>query len=58
MPCLGEFPRHKGLYAAFGHSHHGLMMAPATGEFIADMMTGRATNLDLSMLSPERFPQA
>ena len=36
LPCLGEIPGVKNIIAAFGHSHYGLGMAPATSEIIAD----------------------
>lgn len=55
LPMLGEFAGHQGLYAAFGHSHHGLMMAPKTGEVVADMVMGKPVNTDLSAYSTARF---
>lgn len=55
LPMLGEFSALPGLYASFGHSHHGLMMAPKTGELIADMLTGVWGNRDLSAFDPGRF---
>ena len=55
VPALGEFENHKGLYAAFGHCHYGLMMAPRTGQVITSMITGEAINEDLSGVSPDRF---
>ena len=48
LPCIGEIEGFPGLIAAFGHSHYGLMMAPKTGELVADIATGRAANIDLS----------
>ncbi|MEQ9258862.1 MAG: FAD-binding oxidoreductase [Roseovarius sp.] len=55
LPMLGEFSGQPGLYAAFGHSHWGLMMAPKTGEVMADILTGKPVNTDLSAYSTERF---
>lgn len=55
LPAVGPITGHDGLYAAFGHSHYGLMMAPKTGEIIADMIAGVPHNTDLSALDPGRF---
>ena len=55
LPALGPVAGHDGLYAAFGHSHYGLMMAPKTGELIADLMAGVPPNTDLSAFDPGRF---
>ncbi len=55
LPFLGQVPGQKGLFAAFGHSHYGLMMAPRTGGLIADIMTGRQPNIDLDPYRFDRF---
>ncbi|MBW4707015.1 FAD-binding oxidoreductase [Roseobacter sp. YSTF-M11] len=55
LPALGEIRQAQGLFAAFGHSHYGLMMAPKTGELVADIIVGTKPNLDLSALDPQRF---
>ena len=39
-PVIGPAGRHKGLWFAFGHAHHGLTLGPATGRLLAEMMTG------------------
>lgn len=55
LPMIGEFERHPGLYAAFGHSHYGLMMAPKTGELVAGLLTGQTANADLTPFRTGRF---
>jgi len=55
LPCIGEVPGQPGLFAAFGHSHYGLGMAPMTGRIVADLATGTQPNLDLSPYSLTRF---
>ena len=55
LPALGPIKNQPGLYAAFGHSHYGLMMAPKTGELIADLVAGVAPNADLTPFEPLRF---
>lgn len=44
-----------GLFAAFGHSHYGLMMAPKTGEVLADIISGCPANAPLDALKMDRF---
>ncbi len=55
LPVIGEIAGSPGLFCAFGHSHYGLMMAPKTGEILADLVSRKKTNLDLKRLSPSRF---
>ncbi|WP_299961752.1 FAD-dependent oxidoreductase [uncultured Roseobacter sp.] len=55
LPVLGEALEKKGLFLNFGHSHYGLMMAPKSGELLADMVIGRASNADVTALGAERF---
>lgn len=55
LPCIGELPGLPGLFAAFGHSHYGLMMAPATGRVVADLVTATPPNVDLAPYRADRF---
>lgn len=55
IPALGEHPALPGLIWNFGHSHHGLMMAPKSGEIAAGLAAGIAPNADISTLAPDRF---
>ena len=55
-PLLGEHPDLAGFYLANGFSGHGLMMAPATGTALAELlMTGASTSLDIGAFDPGRF---
>ncbi len=54
VPVIGRSPRHENVLLAFGHSHLGLTMGPATGQIIADLAAGRDPGLDLSPYRPER----
>ncbi|MEM9026732.1 MAG: FAD-dependent oxidoreductase [Pseudomonadota bacterium] len=38
IPVIGPVPRHKGLWANFGHHHLGLTLGPVTGRLLAQMM--------------------
>lgn len=55
MPIISKAPRHEGLYAGIGHAHHGFTLGPATGELLAQMMTGEATAIDVKPFRMERF---
>ncbi len=55
LPAIGPVPGFNGLFAAFGHSHFGLMMAPRTGELVADLVLGRRSNIDLTPYRVDRF---
>jgi len=55
LPCLGEVPGHKGLFAAFGHSHYGFGMAPNTGRIAASIISGEQPNIDLAPYRIDRF---
>ncbi|MEB2846794.1 FAD-dependent oxidoreductase [Rhizobiales bacterium RZME27] len=55
MPVIGKAPRHRGLWFAFGHAHHGLTLGPITGRVLAETMTGEKPVIDISPYRPERF---
>lgn len=55
MPVIGAAPRHKGLWFAFGHAHHGLTLGPVTGQVIAEAIIGERTLIDISAYNPARF---
>ena len=55
LPAIGPINGRDGLYAAFGHSHYGLMMAPKTGELVANLVSGHRPNVDLAPFSLARF---
>jgi D-amino-acid dehydrogenase len=54
-PVIGPAPRHKGLWFAFGHNHHGLTLGPVTGRLLAEMMTGEPTFADPKPFRIDRF---
>ncbi|RMF90117.1 MAG: FAD-binding oxidoreductase [Nitrospinota bacterium] len=54
----GEHPEVKGFYMANGFSGHGLMMSPATGKVMSELIRlGRYETVDVSELNVERFAQ-
>jgi D-amino-acid dehydrogenase len=40
---------------AYGHTHWGYTLGPITGELIADLMTGKQPDVDLTPFAAERF---
>jgi len=54
-PVIGPATRHRGLWFAFGHNHHGLTLGPVTGRLLAEMMTGVTPFTDVRPYRPERF---
>jgi sarcosine oxidase subunit beta len=56
VPVVGPAPRVKGLFLANGMSGYGVMISPAVGQALAELIvSGRARSLDLAALSLERF---
>jgi D-amino-acid dehydrogenase len=55
LPVIGAAPRHRDLWFAFGHAHHGFTLGPATGRLLADLMTGAPPFVDPRPFAVERF---
>jgi D-amino-acid dehydrogenase len=55
MPIIGPAPKHKNLWFAFGHAHHGLTLGPITGRLIAEMVTGEKPTIDPKPYRADRF---
>jgi glycine/D-amino acid oxidase-like deaminating enzyme len=56
-PMIGPWPGLDGLYLAVGFSGHGLKLAPAVGEAVADELTGRQPAIDITQLRPSATPR-
>jgi glycine/D-amino acid oxidase-like deaminating enzyme len=55
-PLIGAHPAVAGLHVAAGFSGHGLMMSPAIGQVLSEIIRlGTARLTDVSMLAPDRF---
>ena len=55
-PLLGEHPAAPGFFLANGFSGHGLMIAPAVGKVLSELLrTGRADTIDIRCFAPNRF---
>ncbi len=55
IPLIGECPGVKKAYCGFGHDHVGLTGGPKTGRILAQLISGRAPNIDLAPYAPSRF---
>lgn len=55
LPILGPDPEYPSLLYACGHSRNGVLMAPLTGDLIADLVTESPLKHDLSQFRPDRF---
>lgn len=55
-PVIGEHPERPGLIFAAGFSGHGLMMSPATGFIVSELVRlGRSETFDVALFAPDRF---
>jgi D-lysine oxidase len=55
VPVIGKGERHRGLWFAFGHAHHGFTLGPVTGRLLAEMITGEEPFTDPSRYAASRF---
>ena len=55
LPLIGTDPQHESLIYACGHGRNGVLMAPLTGDLVADLVTGTPLSHDLSQFRPDRF---
>ncbi len=55
LPIVGPAPRHRNLWFAFGHAHHGLTLGPVTGRVVAELVTGETPLVDPAPYRAERF---
>lgn len=55
-PVLGMHPSLEGFIFANGFSGHGLMMSPATGKIVSEIVRlGRSETFDVGIFAPDRF---
>ncbi len=55
-PVLGAHPDLDGFIFANGFSGHGLMMSPATGKIVSELVRlGRSDTFDIGIFAPDRF---
>lgn len=54
---IGLSPKCENMFFANGSSGHGVMHSPALGAIVADMITGREPEIDITVLRPSRFDE-
>ena len=54
-PVIGPVPGQENMFVGAGHFKKGIMMAPVTGEILADLVTQRKPRVAISSLKPSRF---
>lgn len=55
VPVIGAVPGLEGAYMGVGHQHVGLTGGPKTGRLLAQMLSGKTPNLDMSPYALDRF---
>ncbi|AZP20960.1 FAD-binding oxidoreductase [Streptomyces aquilus] len=55
LPAIGPDPRVPGLLHACGHEGAGIGLATGTGQLIAEVLSGKVPELDLTPFRPDRF---
>jgi D-amino-acid dehydrogenase len=55
LPYLGRPARYENLIVATGHAMMGLTLAPITGRLVAQVATSQKPEMDLRLLSPDRY---
>lgn len=58
LPVLGASPASDGLFYATGHYRNGILLAPITGELVAEAIINGATSAGCAAFSPRRFMAA
>jgi len=55
LPLIGRIPGWHGVTLAAGHFRDGILLAPVTGEVVADLVARRVPRLPLEAFDPGRF---
>ena len=55
LPAIGRAKATASVVYAFGHGHLGLTQSAGTARIVADLLTGKATPIDMAAFSPQRF---
>ena len=55
QPLLGKGPELEGVYIATGGGRSGILLGPAMGRVIADLITQGKPSIPIDALDPRRF---
>jgi D-amino-acid dehydrogenase len=58
VPIIDELSTVKGVFLGFGHQHVGLTGSARTGQILAQLISGKRPNIDLTPYSASRFTSA
>ncbi len=58
LPIIGKAPDRENVYVTTGAGKKGIMLAPAMGKAIADLIVREETSLSIDGFGPERFTRA
>ena len=58
LPYLGRSARIKNLVVATGHGMMGISLGPITGKLVSQLVCGEKPEIDLALLSPDRWGQS
>ena len=58
LPMVGRDPQCDGLIYACGHSKNGVLLAPLTGQVVADLVGRRSSAIDVAPYAPGRFGES
>ena len=55
LPIIGQAPEWENVYLATGAGKKGILLSPAMGKAVADLMVDGSTNLPVASFRPQRF---
>lgn len=58
QPVIGRVPGERGIYVCAGHFRRGILLAPLSGELVADELLAGQVWEPAKRFRPERFPRA
>ena len=58
LPIVGRAPGWDDVYLATGAGRKGILLSPAIGKSVADLIVDGATDLSIDPCTPERFVEA
>ena len=56
-PFIGKIPSWENLYLATGHGQEGILLSPATGKYLSELIVNKSSSYDLTPFNPGRLAQ-
>jgi D-amino-acid dehydrogenase len=57
LPYIGRTAACSNLVVATGHAMLGMTLGPITGRLVAGILSGEKPEIDIALLSPDRYSQ-